>query len=304
MTDKRTSETPVALDGPPPLFSIVVPVYEQWDLLPTLLACFQEQMIGQEALEFILVDNGSAIVDIGCDVPSNCKILSCKSPGSYAARNFGAAQARGDWLVFTDADCRPAPGWLAGLHQEITRRLDNAMVFVGAVDVVPAAAPPSLYEIYDMVRGIPQARYVRRGYGATANLAVPKEQFQRLGGFDESRFSGGDADFCRRARESGLGITYAGGAIVAHPARRTWQELATKARRVKGGQLAAGSARRRLLWSAVTLIPPFRECYYLLRNRQYPPLYRFLAVAVQHRLWLVEIRELFRLLMGERPERR
>ena len=59
---------------------------------------------------------------------------------------------------------------------------------------------PGLWEIYDALRGIPQARYVAHGYATTANLSVPKAKFETLSGFDPSRLSGGAAEFCRRAR--------------------------------------------------------------------------------------------------------
>lgn len=304
MEDTRKSEAMGASGQRRVLFSIIVPVYEQWDLVPLLLSCIRSQAYQLDDVELILVDNGSAAVVIPSDLPPNTRVLFCVSAGSYAARNMGAAEARGEWLVFTDADCRPVPGWLVGLNEKIDHNADTKTLVAGAVDVVSQVDKPNVYEIYDMVRGIPQARYVWRGYAATANLTVSREQFRRLGGFDEGRFSGGDAEFCRRARASGLGITYVPGASVRHPARNTWHELSTKARRVKGGQLAAGSVRRRLAWLLATLLPPVRESYYLLQNRQYSLAYRLIAVAVQHRLWLVEIAELFRLSSGGRPERR
>lgn len=296
------------VDKPPhrarPCLSVIVPVYEQWQLIGHLLAAIAGQTRPVDDIEVLLVDNGSRETIVPAALPSFARILTCAAPGSYAARNVGAGQARGTWLVFTDADCRPGPGWLQAYDRAIGDDRAAVALFAGPVDVVPAGDRPNWCEVYDMVRGIPQAHYVRRGYAATANLAVPKAVFEQLGGFDDRRFSGGDAEFCRRAGRRGIPIRYVADAVVAHPARDTWHELSTKARRVKGGQLTAGPLKRRLLWHLATLVPPFRESFRLLRSDRFPMHYRLIAAAVQNRLWLVQVAEMIRLLSGKTPERR
>ena len=127
----------------------------------------------------------------------------------------------------------------------------------------PARA--NAFAAYDLVRGIPQAAYVRRGYAATANLAVPATIFRALGGFDARRFSGGDAAFCRRAGAAGHAITLVPDAVVSHPCRTGWDEIATKARRTKGGQIRGGSLPRRVAWTLRTLSPPLRDTLAYLR---------------------------------------
>ena len=70
---------------------------------------------------------------------------------------------------------------LAGL--EAARDAEGKAILVGAVDVRPAGDPPNAWEIYDMIKGIPQERYAGRGYGATANLMVAADLFRAVGGF-------------------------------------------------------------------------------------------------------------------------
>ena len=281
----------------PPAISVVVPVYRHWALIPGLLDALALQN-PPAGFEILLVDNAPDEARPHLALPENARILPCAAPGAYAARNAGAAAAQGALLAFTDADCRPDPGWLAAL----AAAHDPGALLAGPIDVAAGAAP-TRYEIYDRLRGIPQARYVAHGYAATANLAVPAPAFRALGGFEAARFSGGDAEFCRRAGRAGHGLRFVPEARVRHPARAAWDELATKARRVKGGQVAAGPAGRRLRWTLRTLTPPLRAAARFARADA-PRGERLAATRVLFALWGVELLEMLRLAAGGAPERR
>ncbi len=133
---------------------------------------------------------------------------------------------------------------------------------------------------------------------------MPVSVFWALGGFDERRFSGGDVELSRHAVASGCRLTYVPEALVEHAARNTWRGVATKARRLKGGQLKAGSARRRALWWVRTFAPPVLEWRRYLARTDRPLRERLLASLVQGGLWGVEMAEAVRLLFGGVPERR
>ena len=304
-------EAPALLPGPvlvPGLFSVIVPVYRQWDLLPRLLADLAGQRAAPgfevPAFEVILVDNDPGAPGEGARAPRDppglaLRRVACATPGSYVARNAGAAAARGAWLVFTDADCAPEPFWLAALAAAAAAH--PGTLLAGPVAVV-GGDPPNPCEIYDMIRGIPQARYVARGYAATANLAVPAAVFAALGGFDARRFSGGDAEFCRRAGAVGHPLRLVAEAVTRHPARADWAELEDKARRIKGGQIRGGPPLRRIAWSLRTLLPPLRDARAYL-GAAAPRRWRAIAVALRFRLWRVELAEMLRLLAGGAPRR-
>ena len=283
--------------SPEPLFSVIVPVHRHWALIPGLLTALRAQTLEADRFEILIVDNDGAAPDLA--TPPNARILACPAPGSYAARNAGVAAARGSWLAFTDADCRPEPRWLEALAAAAAATPGHLLA--GPVKIAPPARDTPA-AIYDRVRGIPQARYVARGYAATANLAVPREAFRALGGFDARRFSGGDAAFCRAAGARGFPIRLVPEAEVVHLCRTGWDGIAAKARRTKGGQVAAGPLPRRVAWVLRTLSPPLRDSRAYLAS-PHPLSHRLIAVRIRFRLWGVELAETLRLLAGGAPRR-
>lgn len=288
----------------PPAISVIVPVYRGWDRVPGLLAALAA--LDGPGFEVILIDNEPeaghpALPDHpGLDL----RVVPCGTPGSYAARNAGIAAARGELLAFTDADCRPAQGWLAALAA--AHAAAPGLILAGPIRLEPGPDPDA-WEIFDTVRGMPQAVFVRHGYAATANLAVGAAVMAGLGGFDAARLSGGDAEFCRRAGHAGTGLRLVPGAVVCHPARSGRAAVITKARRIKGGQVATGPRLRRMAWTLRSLAPPLREMAGYLAGaeaRRWPWRWRLAACGVRLRLWGVELAEVARLIILRRPPER
>jgi glycosyltransferase involved in cell wall biosynthesis len=159
--------------------------------------------------------------------------------GSYAARNaaIDALPAEVEIVAFTDADCEAMPELL----QAHLVALRSAELSGGAVEVTlrPKASPA---EWVDSRRHLRQKHYVEvDGYAATANLAVRRSVLDSLR-FTSGLRSGGDADFCLRARAAGLSLVYTEGARVLHPARTTDAEVMKKVRRICTG-IEANPAR-------------------------------------------------------------
>lgn len=285
--------------------SVIVPVYNHWDRVPDLLACLSVQTLASGSFELLLVDNGSHAPPPAGPWPDWVRLLECRTPGSYAARNHAIGLARAPLLAFTDADCRPAPAWLESLLHCLEAGGRKERVVAGRIEIEPADREHmTLYELYDVALGLPQARYVqKRGYGVTANLAASRGLVERLGRFDAQRYSGGDSDFCRRATQAGAELIYCVEAAIVHPARREWADLARKSRRIKGGQIRSGTWQRRLQYVARTLLPPVFAWRYALAAGRLTWPQRLKVCAVQARLWGVEVSELLRLLAGRARRR-
>lgn len=87
-----------------PFVSVIVPVYNGMSTLPALLDSIEKQdHTGQ--MEVIIVDDGSKDESAEFSESRGFIVIRQENKGPGLARNAGAAAARGELLVFTDADC-------------------------------------------------------------------------------------------------------------------------------------------------------------------------------------------------------
>ncbi|NJL46937.1 MAG: glycosyltransferase [Leptolyngbyaceae cyanobacterium SM2_5_2] len=218
-----------------PSVSVIVPIYNGEPDLPALLAGLMGQEYPPEQVEYCLVDNGSddltpqmlqAAVQTGQERGLQFHALPYAAiQSSYAARNAGLAIARGDILAFTDADCQPAPDWLATLVQPFS----HATVGLVAGEIKALPSTNWLERYADRQNTLSQHNTLNhpyRPYGQTANLAVRASILQQIGLFRPHLTTGGDADLCwRLQQETDWQIVHAANAVVYHRHRNSLKGL-------------------------------------------------------------------------------
>ena len=220
-------------------------------------------------------------------------------PGSYAARNAGIADSDGRYVFFTDSDCRPDRGWIEAGLAALATGPDNGRI-TGPVELFPAGTAWTDAEVYDRVFNLRQDRYVERGYGATANLAVPRRLIALVGDFDAALKSSGDKEWNRRAAQAGAPIALVSGMRVRHPARASFAELAKKRERTTWGRLALKKQTGPVAWMKALkfLVPAPATLGRILREPGLSLRLKIALAAVDYRLRLVEFATTVRHLQG------
>lgn len=206
----------------PPFFSVIVPTYNRPAQLRNCLEALAGLDYPAECFEVIVVDDGGtqpldALVaefrDRLC-----LRLIRQDNAGPGAARNTGAEQARGEFLAFTDDDCRPALDWLRSLataHAERPAHLLGGQTLNGLPDNPYSTASQSLQAwLYEYCEsGVSPLRFF-----ASNNLSLPTALFREVGGFDTAtlRYASEDRELCGRWQARGYTMAYLPEARVHH----------------------------------------------------------------------------------------
>jgi GT2 family glycosyltransferase len=205
-----------------PFVTVIIPTYQRPAALTRCLASLAAQDYPADCFEVVVADDGSDVpldqVIAAHAATLSVVLLRLDHGGPAAARNQGAAVARGEILGFIDDDCIADPGWISALVGALSRHADAAVG--GAI-----------------VNGVPENPYVRashtllaflyryyheqqRGwlpFFTTNNLAVRGETFAAVGGFDPTfPFASEDRDWSDRCRRAGHPLVHAPDAVVVH----------------------------------------------------------------------------------------
>ncbi|MBS0591441.1 MAG: glycosyltransferase family 2 protein [Proteobacteria bacterium] len=211
-------------------------------------ACVADVLASVAPVEIIVVDNDSRDGSIERLVANfsrrhDVRILyNATNVGFGAACNRGAAEARGDAVLFLNPDCRIAADTIARLRAVLDGATHLGVVGAlqvdaqGRIDLASRRRDPLLVRALASASGLarftprwpalagvdmplpeslPEVEAVDAISGAL--MLLPRAVFEAVGGFDEGYFLHcEDLDLCRRVRDAGWGVACVDAVRVIH----------------------------------------------------------------------------------------
>lgn len=187
-----------------PVISVIVPALNEEAVLARCLASLRKQRLAADCFEVIVVDNGSTdqTREIARSFSGWLPLTVIERSGVRisALRNSGAAIAKGELLAFLDADCVACEHWL---RQIVDLLRADPLRIVGAQYRIP---PGSSWVARAWYGDLWRLKDGPVSYVPGGDLAVARELFMNIGGFDETIVTSEDTEFCERAAASGVPI--------------------------------------------------------------------------------------------------
>ncbi len=240
---------PPCAEGPLPYLSVLIPARNE---ARNIRRCL-ESILAQEypAMEVLVLDDGStdataAIVEaIAARDPRVRLIRGQALPQGWTGKNFAchllARQARGEWLLFTDADTEHQPGSLKSCVQaaqhngsDLLTLIPRAVMHTLGEELLLPIIPFGLVALFPLALG-ERLRLASLAVAVGPFMLFRREAYERVGGHRAVQQEvAEDVMLARRIRHAGGRITVANGSSLVNVHfyqgfRESWHGLAKSA---------------------------------------------------------------------------
>jgi glycosyltransferase involved in cell wall biosynthesis len=195
--------------------SVVVPVRDEENSIRALL----DHLLGQTLRpnEIVITDGGSvdgtrSIIQEFIDRGAPVTLLTDSDSLPGRSRNIAAANARNNWLAFIDAGIRPEHNWLQALADQIVQPAHADVVYGSYEPVID-----SFFTECAAIAYVPPPAMTEEGPVRPYSIAsalMPREAWEKAGGFPEHLRSAEDLVFMQRVEAAGFRIVRAPSAVV------------------------------------------------------------------------------------------
>jgi glycosyltransferase involved in cell wall biosynthesis len=202
-------------------FSVIIPTRNRPAALADCLHSFTNLNYPAGAWELIVVNDGGdrsfTAVSAQLQATLPLQLVTIKGAGPAAARNAGAGRASGDYLAFTDDDCRVTPDWLQQFAHGFAQ---TGLAALGGQSLNPQPGQSGMAASQFLIDFLYEYMQDQAGNAlllVSNNVAYRREVFVAAGGFNESfpLAAAEDMELSRRLVQQGCRQAY-------YPAAKVW----------------------------------------------------------------------------------
>jgi glycosyltransferase involved in cell wall biosynthesis len=199
--------------------SVIIPTYKRPQQLYVCLSALTRQCYPFNRYEVIVVNDGGTSLSPLIKLIENrleIVLIEQSNTGPAQARNHGALVAHGELLAFTDDDCLPSPDWLRQLNMQ-HRKTPGALLGGKTMNFLSenpySATSQMIIDVaYEHYNNSPRGCV----FFASNNMAIPRADFMKIGGFHPRLRTSEDREFCDRWLATGRSMKYVESAVIEH----------------------------------------------------------------------------------------
>jgi GT2 family glycosyltransferase len=233
-------------------YSVIIPLYGRWDFVEHQLSSFAKDPVFNEKAEIIyVIDDPALITPLVNEAESLFNLYRVpftiiwghRNRGFSGANNLGVKHSNGEKLILLNSDVFPNhTGWIESLCNCLDENTDYGMI--GAKLLFPDGSVQhrgmqfvyseswsvwlNKHPLAGLDPRIDNADVLTEKPAVTgACLAINREIYDKIGGFDEGYLIGDfeDSDLCLKVHAEGLKIGYLPSAILTHLERQSFTLL-------------------------------------------------------------------------------
>jgi len=177
------------------VLSFVIPAYnEEKYLAPTLESIHAAARAVGEPYEIVVANDNSNDRTVQVAEAGGARVVTVHKRQIAGTRNEGAKAARGEWLVFVDADTQVTQAVLRGVVDAL-----RAGVVGGGAGVRFADGPPWVHRWVGLIA------FTMRlcGWAAGCFVFARRDAFEAAGGFDEQFYASEEIHFSQAMKKQG-----------------------------------------------------------------------------------------------------
>lgn len=179
-------------------------------------------------------DNSCEIIKLWMPQLPHCRLIQLpKNHGPSYARNTGSSAARGDYLIFIDADTLLESNWAEMImkHIDLGTEKEKSGHNVWGGRIKPLYDPHSVFQRVAAKAIVHKPRFDEFGQPIdfpSGHLMGPKTIFQEIGGFNEFIKVGEDTDLSMRLILKGYKLKYISDIVVYHKVPYNYRQMMRK----------------------------------------------------------------------------